>query len=86
MIAEMMIEIQLILALMIPRDFNCSTALPPSALCCGIIRQVRKHRHLTKEVRAVLDAYIAKQCSGAEFAQKKAPGGPGAGGGHGETE
>jgi hypothetical protein len=55
-----------------PRDLNCSTGAPPTAVCCAVIKHIRKDRRLDQTTREILDAYL-RQCKGAEFAQKKTP-------------
>src|SRR5215813_171771 len=55
-------------ALMQPREINCSTRDPPSALCCRVIRQVMRDRRITKESHAILGVYVDMNCKGAEFA------------------
>jgi hypothetical protein len=56
-----------------PRDLNCNTGAPPTAICCEVIKQVRRNPHLNTTTKMILDAYL-KHCKGAEFAQKKTTG------------
>ena len=50
-----------------PTELKCSTADPPSAACCIEIRRARQRKRLPYSVRMVLDAYLIKQCRGAEL-------------------
>jgi hypothetical protein len=69
--------VALAVALIGSAEIKCSTADPPSAVCCAEIKRVLKRKRLARETREVLGAYFAKQCQGAEWAQKKDPRLPG---------
>ena len=65
--SNLVIEI-ILLAMLAPREISCSTAEPPSAVCCRVLKQMVRDRRLSRDTKEIVRVYLKQKCSGAEFA------------------